>query len=108
MSKSDKEFWARERQLLESDLPSAEIKWVTQKTIAILKAFQADVESNGAKFIVINIDDKKDLDGILSQVPNLTYYNYQSKLAALATKQPLTFKYDPHYQPATHKEIGKW
>lgn len=81
---------------------------IEQRTALIIQAFKQDVEENGGKFIVANIDAGYSYEPIVEQVPDLTFLNYQQQLSDLSVESKLSFTYDGHYRPQTHHKIGEW
>jgi len=107
MKAFDASLWTGVTTEREREKELTEVKAIEDRTALILEAFKRDVEAQGGKFILVNIDSGT-LQNIADKIPNVTYFDYSQKLTELSEKQPLTFTYDRHYNPKTHQQLGVW
>ncbi len=108
MTQFDEGFWTSTHDEFEPEKDLDTANQVDERTILVLNALRDDVKQAGGKLVVINIDDQLSFEEVMSQVADVPYFNYQPRLVDLAQKQPLTFRYDLHYNPQTAAQIGSW
>ena len=74
--------------------------------IAISDRFETECKSKNCQLILVNIDPNFD-PRISELLAPYQYLDLSDKLQSLQEQQSLTFKYDQHYNPDTHKLIGE-
>ena len=78
-----------------------------ERTIALLEVLRDRSAEDGARLIVINIDDGQRYDYV-SAIPGIAYHDLSGPLHRRGEEQNLRFRFDNHYNSDTHAFIGRY
>lgn len=102
LRRQDNKTWNRIFRTEDENLtPGVDVKNIRQ----LLKKFNSLVEKRDQKLVVVNIGITEPSTRIVPD--NITYHDLSDELRERKKHKDLRFRIDPHYNPETHKFLGK-
>lgn len=97
----DEERWSRLSQANYTRVWDDEAK---QRVVTLIGEFERMAAENNMSVVLIGIDSSRKLSYLRES--SIPFYDLGEGLLGLKEEQPLSFKYDPHYNEGTNRFIG--
>ncbi len=106
LEEQDAERWRGKNAGREVAEEIADLSKPSERTMIVLRKFVEIANAEGFALTIVNISSWATMSFVGQVDPRVDYFDLAPLLGEEARRQPVTFRYDPHYTPRAHALLG--